>query len=72
MQLLYLAEKEGFELASQALLRCPALSAAAWPPCQPPTAAPEISPLLRRRRRSKSQPAPDPALGPKVKNKAAT
>ena len=51
--------------------RCPALFVAAWPPCQSPTAAPEISPLFRRRRRSKSQPAPDPALGFKAKNKAA-
>ena len=29
--------RDGLELASQALLRCPALSAAAGPPCQSPT-----------------------------------
>ena len=49
------------------LLRKPSCGARLWlrrlsPPCQSPTAAPEISPSLRRRRRSKSQPAPGPAL----------
>ena len=43
--------RDGLELASQALLRCPALSAAAGPPCQSPTAAPSPPRCIRHRRR---------------------
>ena len=43
--------KDGLELASQALLRYPALSAAAGPPCQSPTAAPSPPRCIRHRRR---------------------
>ena len=43
--------RDGLELASQALLRCPALSAAAGPPCQSPTAAPSPPRCICHRRR---------------------
>ena len=63
-----MAEKEGFELARQAPLRYPALSAAALPPCQSPTAAP-ASPRCIRRRRRIGEPAR--AFGARVQRSAA-